>query len=118
MELIVDTTTKELSVRAGDDLTRFSVRVLPRRDRDDGDAGLEAVADALRAHAAGTVDPQGDACIAPGVIRRLVHEAASAGGSGIDAGWDARFSSMLDEAASRGWVAEDGGVRAHVEWGS
>jgi hypothetical protein len=31
-------------------------------------------------------------------------------------GWDARLEEMIAAAAVHGWVAEDGSVRAHLEW--
>jgi hypothetical protein len=118
MEFVVDMTTMEITVRHAKDLERFSVRAFPARYRDEVGGNLEVLDVALRAHAAGTVDPRGDALIVPAVIRRMAHEAASVEGSMPDAERDARFSSMLEYAACRGWVAEDGSVRAHVEWGN
>lgn len=33
-----------------------------------------------------------------------------------DAAWAVNFDKMLAYAQSKGWVREDGAIRAHVEW--
>jgi hypothetical protein len=43
-------------------------------------------------------------------LRQLAGERAD------DPDWKSRFDEMLDYAASKGWVDENGAVRAHVEW--
>jgi hypothetical protein len=114
MEVVVDLTTKEISVRDSQDLGRFSVRAVlpPGRGGPHGDLG--AVAEVLAAHGAGRPDPSGDLLVDPAAVRAMAHEGSS--GAAPDAGWDAGFASMLDHAASKGWVSEDGWIRAHVEW--
>lgn len=34
----------------------------------------------------------------------------------VPPGREAEFASMLDTAATSGWVAADGSIRAHVTW--
>ena len=34
----------------------------------------------------------------------------------LGADWEAGFAAMLEHAATTGWIAEDGSIRAHVEW--
>lgn len=47
--------------------------------------------------------------VAPDTVRAL------AGAHGEDPGWCEQFEGMLAYAASKGWVREDGAIRAHVE---
>src|SRR5664279_3623825 len=119
MELVVDLSTKEVTLRDSDDLKRFSVRAFPQMagdgDRDDDLGALDA---ALGIQDAGTVDPGGDVIISAAVIRRLAEVAAATRGATLDVRWDAGFASMLDYAASKGWMTDDGALRAHVEWGN
>ncbi len=118
MELVVDLATKEVTLRDDDDLTRFSVRAIPRPGKGSGCVDLSAVAQALEARSVGTVDPDGHALIPPAEIRRLARESSSGRRTTVGQQWDDGFSSMLEYAASKGWVAADGAVRAHIEWGS
>ena len=39
-----------------------------------------------------------------------------AGERGRAEDWQQSFSGLKDYAASHGWTADDGGLRAHVEW--
>ena len=113
MELRVDVSTQRVELCEGGDLKRFSVRAFP----DAAGAGAAGgLARALRANDAGRVDPSGDALIPPAAIRRLAHRAATEAGTALDPAWEAEFSSMLDDAATRGWISGDGSVQAHVEW--
>ncbi len=114
MDVMVDLTTKEISLRDSQDLGRFSVRAVlaPGPGSRPGDLG--AVAEVLAVRGAGRRDPSGDLLVDPEAVRALAHEGSS--GPAPDAGWDAGFASMLDHAASKGWVADDGWIRAHVEW--
>lgn len=43
-------------------------------------------------------------------LRRLAGERAS------DPEWQSQLEGMLAYAESKGWVREDGAVRAHIEW--
>jgi hypothetical protein len=116
MEVVVDLSTKDVALRDGRDLKRLAVRVLSVPD--DGDRGLGALIDLLEVSEVGSLDTDGDVLIPPAALRRLAADAAGAEGSDLDADWDAAFSAMLEGAAARGWLAEDGAVRAHLEWGS
>ena len=46
--------------------------------------------------------------IAPDTVRELA-------GDAVTAEWEERFSGMLGYAASKGWLDDDGRIRAHVE---
>ena len=130
MELVVDLSTKEIHVRDSDDLHRFAVRAVravraggagqagPQGAGDDGDADLVALVSVLNAHAAGTVDANGDALVSASVIRQLAHEEAAARGRPLDASWNVGFASMLDYAGTKGWMADSETIRAHVDWGN
>lgn len=56
------------------------------------------------------------------VTRRVEHTYVSAeeiqilAGSRADADWRVDFQQMVEYAKSKGWVREDGAIRAHVEW--
>ncbi len=121
MELVVDLSTKEVTVAHRDDLGRFAVRAVTdgpptagRRVRPDD---LDGLAAALAAHDVGAVGADGDALVSSAGIRRLAGEAAARDGVPLGADWDAGFASMLDFAGSKGWITGRGDVRAHVEWG-
>lgn len=115
--MVVDLSTKEVSVRDSDDLHRFAVRVVPQIAGGGGGGDFGALASALGAHAAGTVGASGDALVTASVIRQLAHEEAAARGTSLDTTWDAGFASMVEYAASKGWMADSDTIRAHVEWG-
>jgi hypothetical protein len=96
----------------------FSVLVLPATPGDPTDAAaLGAVAAALSVHDAGIIDPEGNAFIPVGVVRRLAGEAAGAEGGGLDPDWGAGFTAMLEQATRDGWVTGEGTIKAHIEWG-
>ncbi len=118
MDVVVDLSTKEVSVRDSDDLHRFAVRVVRPATGGDGDGDLRALGSALRSHAIGTVGADGDALVAASVIRQLAHMEAADRGAPLDTTWDAEFTSMLEYAASRGWMEGSDTIRAHVEWGA
>lgn len=65
----------------------------------------------LASHHAGTVDPDGSALIDPSGNRELARSSVPS-----SVKWEADFASMLDTAATGGWVAADGSIRAHVTW--
>jgi hypothetical protein len=62
------------------------------------------------------VDRTGDALVPPQVLRDLAEAAAEAEGRTLDDEWGEGFAAMLAHAASKGWVDDEGAVRAHVEW--
>ena len=119
MELVVDLGTGGVMLRGREDMQHFSVQAVPERPGDGPAAGaLGALAAALSVHAAGTVGPEGDVLIPPDAVRRLAVDAAREDGTSLDPGWETKFIGMVDYAASKGWVDEDGSLRAHIEWGS
>jgi len=114
MELVVDLRTGALDLRDPDDFGSFAVRVSPGQEGDAaGTDAVGALAAALSVHDAGRVDHDGDAFVPPEAVRRL----AVASGAATDAGWEGRFEEMLAYASTKGWIAADGAIRAHVEWG-
>jgi hypothetical protein len=115
MELVVDLSTGGVALRRREELQRFSVQVVAA---DPGGRPLDALAAALGAHAAGTIGPDGDALVPVDALRRLAGDAADGDGGSIDSDWESAFAGMVDYAVSKGWTAEDGCLRAHVEWGS
>jgi hypothetical protein len=42
--------------------------------------------------------------------------ASMAAGAGVAADWDQRYEGMLAYAETKGWLADDGAVQAHIEW--
>ncbi|MGW5383109.1 hypothetical protein [Nocardia sp. NPDC003963] len=57
----------------------------------------------------GALHPSGDVLVSPRRVREL------AGERGHDQEWNRRFGEMIEWAASRGWIDEQGRIRAHVE---
>jgi hypothetical protein len=115
MELKVDLSTGGVVLRQRDHFTRFAVRAVPEQQRERG--GLGALAAALSVHDVGTVDPGGDAHVSAAAVRRMAGTAAAADGVELDPGWEAGFATMLAYAGTQGWIADDGSIRVHVEWG-
>jgi hypothetical protein len=122
VELVVDLSTKEVTVAHRDDLGRFAVRAVMDRPPTAGSrvrpGDLDGLAEAMAAHDVGEVGPDGDALVSSSGLRRLAGEAAARDGIPLGADWDTGFASMLDVASSKGWITDGGDVRAHVEWGS
>ena len=114
MELVVDLRTGALHLRDPDDFGRFAVRVSSGQEGDGaGTDAVGALAASLSVHDAGRVDHDGDAFVPPEAVRRL----AVASGAATGPGWEHGFEEMLAYASTRGWIADDGAIRAHVEWG-
>ena len=116
MQVVVDLSSGSVSLTGPDDTERFSVLALPASPQDPSDlSALGAVAAALSVHDAGIVDPEGNVFIPIDVVRRLAAEATAADAP-LGADWESRFSAMVEEAAARGWVTDEGTIQAHVEW--
>src|ERR1035437_8076732 len=121
MEVVVDLGTAGVALHQPDDMQRFAVRaVSPQTDNGaaDGQAAtaLDSLAAALREHDIGRVDPDGNVFIPPDTVRTLAARAASNAGGQLPAEWETNFASMLEFAASKGWIASDGAMAAHIEW--
>ena len=120
MELVVDLSTAAVSLRDHNSMTRFAVLAIPEQPGDgERNGALGALAAALSVHDAGTVDPDGDVLVpgrshSSGWPARLPAARASRSARTGKAG----FAAMLQYAATKGWLADDGSIRAHVEWGS
>jgi hypothetical protein len=118
MEVVVDLSVGGVLLEHRDDVGRFAVRARrghPGHGEDQG--ALGTLAAALSLHDAGTVDPAGDVLVPPAAVRRLATEAALEEGRLLDPGWEAGFAGMLEYAADKGWIADDGAIRAHLVWG-
>jgi hypothetical protein len=117
MRLVIDLSSGSVSLGEPDDMERFSVLALPAGPEDPGDvAALGAVAAALSVHDAGTVDPEGNAFIPIGAVRRLARMVGDDQGSPISADWEARFTAMVEQESAGGWITDEGTIRAHIEW--
>jgi hypothetical protein len=117
MELVVDLSTGGVELRHRDDMGRFSVQAQLHRDDDGEERGaLGALAAALSVHDAGTVDPDGHVFVPAQVVRRLADDAARQDHDDLGSDWDEAFAAMLHAAGTRGWIADDGSIKAHVEW--
>ena len=118
MELVVDLATASIVLRDRNDLRRFSVVALPpQRGGGEENGDLGALAAALSLHGAGTVGPDGVVLVPADGVRRLAGDAATRERLLLDPNWESGFVAMIDAAEAKGWVAEDGSIRAHVEWG-
>ncbi len=117
MQLIIDLSSGSVRLGEQEDMGRFSVLVLPSGPEDLLDSGaLGAVAAALSVHDAGTVDPEGHAFVPPDAVRRLARLASGEEGDELGPEWESRFAAMLDRGSAQGWIADDGSIRAHIEW--
>ncbi|MCK9249898.1 MAG: hypothetical protein M0P31_13115 [Solirubrobacteraceae bacterium] len=100
MRIVVGPGRDDVALAEPDDLTRFHVEV-------DHAVPADALPDVVHATGIGHVDGDGVA-VAPHAIRRL---------AGVrPAAWERDLEAMIAFAAQRGWVTDDGYVRAHVEW--
>jgi hypothetical protein len=115
MELVIDLSTGGVALRRLQEMQRFSVQAVAVRP---GPGSVEVLAAALGAHDVGSMGPNGDVMVPVGALRRLAGDAADEEGVPLDAAWESAFAGMVEYAASKGWTAEDGSLRAHVEWGS
>ena len=85
-----------------DDFRRFSIRF---------DAGARGAA-AAEAALARIARPDGDAAwVSPVALAGLAPE-------GGDPAWQRGLAGMVAFARSRGWVDDEGGIRAHIEAGA
>jgi hypothetical protein len=121
MEVVVDLGTAEVALHQPDDLQRFAVRAVSHRT--DGGAAdgpattaLASLTAALREHDIGRVDPDGTVFIPPDAVRTLAARAATNAGGQLPAEWETNFALMLEFAVSKGWIASDGAMAAHIEW--
>jgi hypothetical protein len=112
MDVVVDLTDGVAAVAAWDALSSLSVRV----DEPVSDGAEDRLTVALAAAGIGRDNGSGDVLLPSGVLRGLAAEAAAAEGRSLDAAWDEAFAGMLAYAATKGWIDDDGAVRAHVEW--
>jgi len=102
MELVVDLQVGTVDLAEPDDFKHFAVRVAGGTDRD----RLAAVlADAK----VGRMGGDGDAYVRPDAVRSLA-------AGRVGEAWEDGFAGMCAYAAGKGWVADDGGIQAHVEW--
>jgi len=116
MDVVIDLRSGAVHVADAEDLRHVAVQAVTEPgapgDGDGVPGSLTALAAALHHHhRAGFVDTDGSARVAPSAVRRLVRT-----GSDLVDGWESRVAAMLDHAATRGWIAEDGTIRARVEW--
>jgi hypothetical protein len=118
MDVVVDLGAADVAVHEPENLRGFAVRVLGGASGDaDRTADLAAADALLTQQGAGRVDPGGDVFVPPDAVRRLAARAAVEAGGALPAGWEDDFAGMLGYAASKGWIADDGAIQAHVEWG-
>lgn len=119
MEVVVDLGTGGVVLDQPEDVARFAVRAVSAESRATdrpSPAALDALAAAIGRHRLGRVDPDGTVYIPPDTVRALAAQAATVTGEPLSDDWEAKFSSMLDFAASKGWIGGDGAIAAHIEW--
>jgi hypothetical protein len=119
MDVVVDLGTAGIVLHQPDDMGRFAVRAVSAQGNEasgPSPAALDALAAVLRDRAVGRLDADGTVFIPPDNVRVLAERAASDAGRPLPVEWDADFASMIEFAASKGWIASDGAVAAHIEW--
>lgn len=117
MELVVELSTGRVALSDVDDMNSFAVRtVTPSSGQPvDGDP-LDVLAAALHEHSAGTVESEADALVPTSALRRLAAEAAIDRGRPLGPEWESDFAAMVEFAGTRGWLSDDGSIRAHIVW--
>jgi hypothetical protein len=119
MEVVVDLGSGAIVLYQPEDVARFAVRAVSAENRATdrpSPAALDALTSAIGLHQLGRVDPDGTVFIPPDKVRALARQAATEAGDPLPDAWEAQFSSMLDFAASKGWIDNDGAIAAHIEW--
>ena len=107
MEIVCDLDASAVSLVDPEDLGRFSVRVIAPEGAGPGDAAR--LGELLWRADAARMNDGGDALVSPDWVR------TSAQGR-VGADWENGFAGMCAYATSKGWIAEDGSIQAHVEW--
>jgi hypothetical protein len=99
-------------VYASDDGTRVSLEEPDdcRRFHLVCEIDLDLLGDTLVEANVGSLEDDDTALINPEAIVR-------AAGGRVGADWGERFGAMVEYAETKGWVTDDGNVRAHVEAG-
>jgi len=106
-------------LREREDMERFSVQAVPLHPGDGpAEGALGALAAALSVHGVGTVGPDGYVLVPTHAVRRLASDAAREDGTSLESGWESEFDGMVAFATAKGWISDDGSLRAHIEWGS
>lgn len=116
MDVVVDVGSGRVVLEGWATVTSLSVLVdggPPGGPDGDDERGLSAT---LSEAGIGREGGTGDALIPPVVLRALAVDAAAGDGYELDDGWDEAFTGMLAYAGTKGWIDDDGAVRAHVEW--
>jgi hypothetical protein len=125
MDVVVDLGTGEVTLADPDDLAHFAVQAVsppagPPPDSQGSadpvsepgsDQALGALAAVLAARQVGRLDPDGSVRVDPAAVRRLAGSEAP-----LTEQWESGFRAMIEYAATKGWVADDGTIQAHVEW--
>jgi hypothetical protein len=113
---MVDLAGGRVWLEGWEDFGSLAVSARAGRPGEPDDRDREALAATIGAASTGQVDPDGDARSLPRALRALAVQAADDEGRTLDPGWEADFSGMLEDAATSGWIDDDGAIRAHVEW--
>ncbi|HXA32842.1 MAG TPA: hypothetical protein VNV87_11320 [Acidimicrobiales bacterium] len=111
MEVVIDLGADTVVLRDPEIMQGFNLRVLGSAEED----GSGLVAAVLEAQGVGRLGADGNAFIDLEAVRRL---ASDAFGSNTPEAWEDSLAGMVGYAASKGWVAEDGAIQAHIEWGA
>ncbi|MGH9016876.1 MAG: hypothetical protein ACRDY1_03925 [Acidimicrobiales bacterium] len=90
-----------VTLAEAEDCGRFDVVVIGPGDHGD-------LARALTGAAVGTVEGD-EVLVDVAAVERLARRS-------VGPGWDEEFAGMLDFARSKGWLTEEGAIRAHIEW--
>jgi hypothetical protein len=110
VEIVADLQSLTVTLAGAEDTGKFAVRVAGPPDASgQRDADVHRLGDVLAAAGVGRLGPGDHAFIRPDAVR------FNAAGQ-VGEGWEERFAAMVDDADSRGWTADDGWIRAHVEW--
>lgn len=110
MEIVVRLDTDEVAMSMPEDLRRFSVVIQPAGWPD----AVVAATRILAAKEVGRLNPAGDtAFVREAAVRDLAN---SAFGDVVPTSWANDFLGMVEYARTKGWIADDGAVQAHVEW--
>ncbi len=115
MHLLVDLATGSVAVDEWQTLTSLAVLVADA-DGASASGSEERLTSVLAGVGAARSVQDGDALLPPTLLTDLAADAARADGQPLDVAWGEQFAGMLAYAGTKGWIEDDGAIRAHVEW--
>jgi hypothetical protein len=103
MRILIDLPARTVGLSEPDAFDGFSVEVT-------GKGTPEYLGEVVGEAGLGRIDPDGThVLVDPQGLRTLA-------GAAVTPQWEASLEGMCAYAASKGWIADDGAIQAHIEW--